>query len=93
MAQSSPDAETDHDAQSSAEDDTADGEPAGASGDDVAETAADESQWEFGLDEVGPDGIVDSEPEPLEPGQPRLESVFFVLLGVVGTLLLLSTVV
>jgi hypothetical protein len=53
----------------------------------------DDSDWEFGLDEVGPGGRVDPEPEPLEPGDPTLENVFFVLLGAAGTLLLLSTVV
>jgi hypothetical protein len=52
-----------------------------------------EEEWQFGLDEVGPDGVVEPEPEPLEPGQPSLENVVFVLIGVVGTLLLLSTVV
>ena len=56
-------------------------------------TPTEEREWQFGLDEVGPDGLVEDEPEPLEPGQPTLENVFFVLLGVVGTLLLLSTVV
>jgi hypothetical protein len=41
---------------------------------------------------VGPDGAIESEPEPLEPGRPSLENTVFVLLGVVGTLLLLATV-
>ena len=56
-------------------------------------TTTDEREWQFGLDEVGPDGAVESEPKPLEPGQISLENTLFVLLGVVGTLLLLSTVV
>ncbi|WP_245902891.1 DUF7312 domain-containing protein [Salinigranum rubrum] len=57
------------------------------------EGEGEDDEWEFGLDEVGPDGVVESEPEPLEPGQPTLENTVFVLLGVVGTLLLLSTVI
>jgi hypothetical protein len=56
-------------------------------------TSTEESEWQFGLDDVGPDGAVAAEPEPLEPGDPSLENVVFVLLGVVGTLLLLSTVI
>jgi hypothetical protein len=68
-----------------------DGDERGSAGDREDESA--EEEWQFGLDEVGPDGVVEPEPEPLEPGQPTLENVFFVLLGVVGTLLLLSTVV
>ena len=56
-------------------------------------TSTGEGEWQFGLDEVGPDGVVEDEPEPLEPGQPTLENTVFVILGVVGTLLLLSTVI
>lgn len=56
-------------------------------------TSTDEREWQFGLDDVGPDGVVEAEPEPLEPGQPTLENALFVLLGVVGTLLLLATVI
>ena len=56
-------------------------------------TATDEREWQFGLDEVGPDGALEAEPEPLEPGQPTLEHTVFVLIGVVGTLLLLATVI
>ena len=55
-------------------------------------TTTDAHEWQFGLDEVGPDGLIEEEAEPLEPGRPRLENVVFVLLGVVGTLFLLSTV-
>lgn len=55
--------------------------------------ADDESEWQFGLDEVGPDGVIEDEPEPIEPGKPKLENVVFILLGVVGTLFLLSTVI
>ncbi len=57
------------------------------------ENEDEDGEWEFALDEVGPDGVVESEPEPLEPGRPTLENTVFVLLGVVGTLLLLSTVI
>ncbi|KAB1189119.1 MULTISPECIES: hypothetical protein [Haloferax] len=45
----------------------------------------DEPEWRFGIDDVGPDGIVDDstvEEEPIEPGSPRTENVVFVLLGV-----------
>lgn len=56
-------------------------------------TSAEEREWQFELDEVGPDGVIEDEPEPIEPGQPTLENVFFVLVGVVGTLFLLSTAI
>jgi hypothetical protein len=59
----------------------------------AADAGDDDREWEFALDDVGPDGIVEAEPEPIEPGTPRLENVVFVLLGVVGTLFLLSTVI
>jgi hypothetical protein len=45
----------------------------------------DESEWRFGIDDVGPDGIIEDSPveeEPIEPGSPRTENVVFVLLGV-----------
>ena len=86
MAQSGPDSELDHDAGGS-DDDHPDAEVTDPSTDEA------EGEWQFGLDEVGPDGIVENQPEPIEPGTPRLENVVFVLLGVAGTLLLLSTVV
>ena len=59
------------------------------------ESDADDSEWRFGLDEVGPDADPDPEyeREPLEPGSPSLENVAFVLLGVVGTLLLFLTAI
>ncbi|AKU06916.1 MULTISPECIES: DUF7312 domain-containing protein [Haloferax] len=45
-----------------------------------------DGEWRFGVDDVGPDGIVDDEPEieqlPIEPGSPRAENVAFVFLGV-----------
>ena len=100
MAQSGPDSETDHDT-AGAGDGSGDDDPGGFTPDaDATDTAEqttagdeDEGEWQFGLDEVGPDGIVESEPEPLEPGTPTIENVFFVLVGVAGTLLLLWTVV
>jgi hypothetical protein len=61
-----------------------------ASADDAS---TEEREWQFGLDDVGPDGVVEDEPDPIEPEKPRLENVVFVLLGVVGTLFLLSTVI
>ncbi|KAB1192151.1 hypothetical protein GJR96_01310 [Haloferax sp. MBLA0076] len=45
----------------------------------------DEGEWRFGIDDVGPDGIVEDTPaeaEPIEPGKPQAENVVFVLLGV-----------
>ncbi|MCO8267271.1 hypothetical protein C5B90_03650 [Haloferax sp. Atlit-12N] len=45
-----------------------------------------DGEWRFGVDDVGPDGIIDDEPEieqlPIEPGSPRAENVAFVFLGV-----------
>jgi hypothetical protein len=86
MARSGPDSELDPDAGGS-DDDHPETEVIDSSTDEA------EGEWEFGLDEVGPDGIVEAEPDPIEPGTPRLENVVFVLLGVAGTLLLLSTVI
>lgn len=55
-----------------------------------ADAAADETAaadtWRFSLDDVDEDGIVRP---PMEPGSPAPENVFFVLVGVVGTLLVL----
>jgi hypothetical protein len=90
MAQPGPDSELDHDADGS-DDDHHDGEVIDPSTDESESEG--EGEWQFGLDEVGPDGVVEPEPEPIEPGTPRLENVVFVLLGVAGTLLLLSTVI
>lgn len=47
----------------------------------------DEGEWRFGIDDVGPDGIVDDSPTeadalPIEPESPTLENTAFVLLGV-----------
>ncbi|GGC62274.1 MULTISPECIES: DUF7312 domain-containing protein [Haloferax] len=45
-----------------------------------------DGEWRFGVDDVGPDGIIDDEPEveqlPIEPESPRAENVAFVLIGV-----------
>jgi len=46
---------------------------------------AGDAQWRFGIDEVGEDGVVDSErPErsPVEPGSPSLENVAFFVVGI-----------
>jgi hypothetical protein len=59
----------------------------------VDEASTEDREWQFGLDDVGPDGVIEEEPDPIEPETPRLENVIFVLLGVVGTLFLLSTVI
>ncbi|WP_372909685.1 hypothetical protein [Salinigranum sp.] len=88
MAQSGPDSDT---VETTDEEPT--GDPAApADRPRASEYENDDEEWTFGLDEVGPDGAVESDPEPLEPGRPSLENTVFVLLGVVGTLLLLATV-
>ncbi len=53
-----------------------------------------ESEWRFGIDEVGEDAEPEDErPElpPLEPESPSLENAFFVALGVVGTIVVFVT--
>ena len=92
MAQSGPDSETDDTFRSRVNDEQSDTDAADAA-DPTDSTVTEESEWQFGLDEVGPDGIVESEPEPLEPGRPSAENVFFILLGIAVTVFLLSTVV
>lgn len=44
----------------------------------------DESEWRFGVDEVGEDGERVEE-DPIEPGSPRAENVAFFVLGVCVT--------
>ena len=78
MAQSGPDAESV---------DVEELDPSADENDDA------EDEWQFGLDEVGPDGALEAEPDPIEPETPELENVLFVLVGIVGMLLLLSTVI
>jgi hypothetical protein len=57
---------------------------------DSATDDADEGgEWQFSLDEVTEGGQVEFEPDPIEPGSPTFEGVFFVLLGVVLTLVVL----
>lgn len=52
----------------------------------MSDTPDDEGDWQFSLDEVAEGGQVEYEPEPIEPGSPTAEGVFFVLLGVTLTL-------
>ena len=59
-----------------------------------AENEADEREWRFAVEDVGPDGVTEdtetSEAEPIEPGSIELEHAAFVVLGVaitVGVLL------
>lgn len=53
---------------------------------------ADDSEWQFSVDEVGEEASNEATDErtlpPLEPGDPSFENAMFVLLGVVGTLLI-----
>lgn len=53
------------------------------------DSETDEATWRYGLDDVDEDGIR-SDREPLEPGSPSAENVFFVLVGVCLTLALLA---
>ncbi|MFD1571585.1 DUF7312 domain-containing protein [Halorubrum laminariae] len=51
---------------------------------------ADESQWRFSIDEVGPDGVTEDthtpEDKPIEPGSIDIEHAVFVALGVALTI-------
>ena len=89
-------------------DDARDGDPAADAREEAAvtgdrsrandagdERAADEREWRFSVDDVGPDGVTEDTAtpadEPIEPGDITLEHAAFVVLGValtVGTLLL-----
>lgn len=56
---------------------------------EIEGTAADESEWRFGLDEVGPDAA-EPEQRSIEPEGIDLENAAFVALGVlvaIGTIL------
>ncbi|WP_071391223.1 DUF7312 domain-containing protein [Haloprofundus marisrubri] len=70
-----------------------------------ADDTTEESEWRFGVDEVGEDAedseetdaTAEPRPErrelpPLEPESPSLENSFFVLVGVLGTLVFIFTV-
>ncbi|WP_224269943.1 DUF7312 domain-containing protein [Haloprofundus salinisoli] len=79
-------------------------------GGDEGETDDGESEWRFGIDDVGEDADTsdgedadasDGESEtrdetrelpPLEPESPSLENSFFVLVGVLGTLVFIFSV-
>lgn len=50
-------------------------------------TAEADEQWRFGVDDVDEKGVVR---ESLKPGDPSLENVFFVLLGVGIALLVVA---
>lgn len=66
---------------------TEDSTSPGRSDDDAV--SDDEREWRFGVEDVGPDGIVEQDRDPIEPGSPKAEHAAFVLLGVVAALLLL----
>ncbi|GAB3707086.1 DUF7312 domain-containing protein [Halorubrum pallidum] len=57
--------------------------------DSSGEADADESQWRFSVDEVGPDGVTEDThtpaDEPIEPGSIEAEHAVFVALGVALT--------
>jgi len=54
-----------------------------------ADDGDDESEWRFGVDDVGPDGVAEDthtpESEPIEPGSIDAEHAVFVALGVALT--------
>jgi hypothetical protein len=56
---------------------------------DSATDDDEEREWQFGLDEVTEGGQKQPTPDPIEPGDPSLEGVFFVLLGIALTLFVL----
>jgi len=45
-----------------------------------------DDEWTYSIDEVGPGGEVESEPDPVEAGSPKAEHVLFFALGVVAVL-------
>lgn len=51
------------------------------------------SDWEYDLDDVGPDGVVEDEEElpPVEKGSPSLENSLFVLAGVLAAVYVFAT--
>lgn len=57
---------------------------------EAASPDEEEGNWAFGVDEVGPDGRIR---ETIEPGSVSVENVFFVAVGVVGTLLVILTAI
>ena len=52
-----------------------------------------DSEWRYDLDDVDEDGIVEDEPEDLQPGSPSAENALFVALGVLTTLALVARMV
>jgi|GEM_PF-3199995 len=48
------------------------------------------SDWQFELDEVGPDA--EPEPDAVEPGSPALENVAFFVLGIATAVLLIASI-
>lgn len=83
-------------------DDRGDGVDGGAGAEPGTPTDADDGRdWEFSLEDIRrreAEAAADAEAaerrrQPLEPGDPSMESVFFVLLGVVLTLFILSRLV
>mgnify|MGYP006282987143 FL=1 len=55
----------------------------------MSNTPDEDGEWEFSLDEVTEGGQVQPQPEPIEPGVPTAEGVFFVLLGIALTVFVL----
>ena len=51
------------------------------------------SDWEYDLDDVGPDGVVEDEEvlPPVEKGSPSLENSFFVIAGVLAAVYVFGT--
>lgn len=59
-----------------------------APGSDEMTADAEEGEWKFSIDDVGPDGVTEdtSTAGPIEPEPVKLEHALFVLMGVVFTL-------
>ncbi|WP_435127907.1 DUF7312 domain-containing protein [Halobaculum sp. D14] len=51
----------------------------------------DDGDWRFSVEDVGENGIVGREPEPIEPESISAENAVFVAVGVLGTLLLFAS--
>jgi len=58
---------------------------------DAADDAAEESQWRFAVDEVGPDAEPDDNDDPIEPESISAEHATFVALGVLLSVAVIAT--
>jgi hypothetical protein len=55
-------------------------------------TEADDQEWRFGIDDVGPEAEPEvPEPDPIEPEPISFEHAAFVVIGIVLTLAIIAT--